>query len=193
MGTIVVGINQWYNNGQTIALGISPGFVSLGRGKVAGVPNLVLIALVVAFGVWLLLSQTATGRNMYAIGGNREAARLAGIPIARTRVLAFVISASLAALGGIMLSARSGSGFPTAGDALLLQAFTACFLGSVTLRDGEFHIFGTVVGVLLLSTIFTGLTIVGVADYVQDWVTGALLIVAVSSSGIIHRLFGARR
>lgn len=192
MGTIVGGINQWYNNGQTISLGIDPGFVALGRGKVAGVPNLVLIAAGVSILIWLLLSQTATGRNMYAIGGNREAARLAGIPIARVRVLAFVISAALAGLGGMMLAARSGSGFTSAGGSLLLQAFTACFLGSVTLRDGEFHVAGTVLGVLLLTTIFVGLTIVGVADYVQSWVTGGLLIVAVASSGIARRFLHGR-
>jgi ribose transport system permease protein len=192
MGTIVGGINQWYNNGQTISLGVNPGFVSLGRGKVAGVPDLVLIAAGVSFLVWLLLTQTATGRNMYAIGGNREAARLAGIPIARVRVLAFVISAALAGLGGMMLAARSGAGFTSAGGSLLLQAFTACFLGSVTLRDGEFHVAGTVLGVLLLTTIFVGLTIVGVADYVQSWVTGALLIFAVASSGIARRFLHGR-
>ncbi len=129
---------------------------------------------------------------MYAIGGNREAARLAGIPIARVRVLAFVVSAALAGLGGMMLAARSGAGFTSAGGSLLLQAFTACFLGSVTLRDGEFHVAGTVLGVLLLTTIFVGLTIVGVADYVQSWVTGALLIFAVASSGIARRFLHGR-
>ena len=190
MGTIVVGVNFWYNGGVTISTGIPDGFIQLGRLTFVGLPLLVWVAVVVCVVAWMLLNQTPVGRNMYAIGGNAEAARLAGIGVTRARLLAFIFSGTCAALGGVMLSAQFGLGFPNAGDALLLQAFTANFLGAVTLRDGEFHVLGTVVGVLLLSVIFTGLTILGVPLYVQNWTQGGLLIVAVALSGIVRRFLG---
>jgi ribose transport system permease protein len=190
MGTILVGLNFWYNGGGTISTGIPADFIQLGRVTLLGLPLLVWIAAAVCVVVWVLLNQTPVGRNMYAIGGNAEAARLAGIGVTRARVLAFMLSATCAALGGIMLSAQFGLGFPNGGDALLLQAFTANFLGAVTLRDGEFHVLGTVIGVLLLAVIFTGLTILGVPLYVQNWTQGALLIAAVALSGIVRRFLG---
>lgn len=190
MGTIVVGLNFWYNGGVTIATGIPSGFIELGRMTLLGLPLLVWVAAAVTLFAWVLLTQTPVGRNMYAIGGNREAARLAGIGVSRARVLAFVLSGAFAAFGGVMLAAEFGLGFPSAGDALLLDAFTAAFLGAVTLRDGEFHVVGTVVGVLLLSVIFTGLTILGAPLYVQNWTKGGLLVLAVALSGVARRLLG---
>ncbi len=188
MGTILVGINFWYNGGVTIAVGVPDDFKNLGQLTFLALPLLVWVAVVVCGLAWVLLNHTPVGRHMYAIGGNAEAARLVGIGVTRARILAFVLSASLAALGGVMLGAKFGIGYPSAGDALLLDAFTACFLGAVTLRDGEFHVVGTVVGVLLLSVIFTGLTILGAPLYIQNWTKGTLLILAVALSGVARRL-----
>ncbi len=190
MGTILVGINFWYNGGVTIAVGVEPAFSALGRSTFLGLPTLVWIALAVAALAWAMLMHTPVGRHMYAIGGNVEAARLTGIGVTRARILAFVLSSTFAALGGVMIAMRFGIGFPSAGDALLLDAFTANFLGAVTLRDGEFHVVGTVIGVLLLSVIFTGLTILGAPLYVQNWTKGALLIGAVALSGVARRILG---
>lgn len=191
MGTILVGINFWYNGGVTISVGVAPDFASIGRATFAGLPVLVWIALCVAGAAWAMLTHTPIGRHMYAIGGNVQAARLTGIAVTRTRILAFVLSSTFAALGGVMIAMRFGMGFPGAGDALLLDAFTANFLGAVTLRDGEFHVVGTVVGVLLLSVIFTGLTMLGAPLYVQNWTKGALLIGAVALSGVARRILGS--
>lgn len=188
VATILLGVTYWYNGGQTIAAGVSGTFANLGSGSALGIPDLVWLAAFVSVVVWLALTFTPMGREMYAIGGNREAARLAGVPVRRTRIIAFVIAGTLAALAGIMLSARAGEGSPGAGTGLLLQAFAACFLGSVTLRDGQFHVLGTVLGVLLLSIIFTGLTILGVQIYVQSWATGGVLIAAVSVSALSRRM-----
>ena len=188
MGTILVGINFWYNGGVTISQGVDPAFVSIGRTTFAGMPILVWISLIVAALAWGMLIHTPVGRHMYAIGGNVDAARLTGIGVSRTRILAFVLSSTFAALGGVLIAARFGLGFPSAGDALLLDAFTANFLGAVTLRDGEFHVVGTVIGVLLLSVIFTGLTILGAPLYVQNWAKGGLLIAAVALSGVARRI-----
>lgn len=188
MGTILVGINFWYNGGVTISEGVDKAFVEIGRTTFAGLPVLVWISLAVAALAWAMLIHTPVGRHMYAIGGNVDAARLTGIAVTRTRILAFVLSSTFAALGGVLIAARFGIGFPSAGDALLLDAFTANFLGAVTLRDGEFHVVGTVIGVLLLSVIFTGLTILGAPLYVQNWAKGGLLIAAVALSGVARRI-----
>ena len=188
MGTVLVGINFWYNGGVTISAGVDPTFVAVGRTNFAGMPVLVWISLAVAALAWAMLIHTPVGRHMYAIGGNVDAARLTGIGVTRTRILAFVLSSTFAALGGVMIASRFGIGFPSAGDALLLDAFTANFLGAVTLRDGEFHVVGTVIGVLLLSVIFTGLTILGAPLYVQNWAKGGLLIGAVALSGVARRI-----
>ncbi len=188
MGTILVGINFWYNGGVTIAVGVPREFTRLGQLTLLGLPLLVWVAIVVCALAWVLLNHTPVGRQMYAIGGNAEAARLTGIGVTRARVLAFMLSSTFAALGGVMLGAQFGIGYPSAGDALLLDAFTANFLGAVTMRDGEFHVLGTVVGVLLLSVIFTGLTILGAPLYVQNWTKGTLLIAAVALSGVARRL-----
>lgn len=187
MGTILVGINFWYNGGVTIAVGVPPDFTNLGKLTLLGLPLLVWVAVAVCALAWVLLNHTPVGRHMYAIGGNAEAARLTGIGVTRARILAFMLSSSFAALGGVMLGAQFGIGFPSAGDALLLDAFTANFLGAVTLRDGEFHVLGTVVGVLLLAVIFTGLTILGAPLFVQNWTKGTLLIAAVALSGVARR------
>jgi ribose transport system permease protein len=192
MGTALIGLNFWYHGGQTIALDTSGGFIEFGQLRLFNIPLLVYVAGLVSVISWLLLNHTVLGRSMYAIGGNVEAAQLAGIAISRVRIVGFVLCGALAALGGVMITAQFGIGFPSSGDALLLQAFTANFLGSVTLRDGEFHVIGTVVGVLLLSVIFTGLTIMGAPLYTQNWIQAGLLVAAVAVSGIARRLMTGR-
>ena len=106
------------------------------------------------------------------------------------RLLAFVLCAAIAAVAGIVLaSGRTGSAVTLVGNqgSYLLQAFTACFLGAVTLRDGEFHIFGTAIGVLLMTVTFSGLIILGVPGYAQTIANGAILIVALAFAGLARR------
>ena len=93
-------------------------------------------------GLWLLVERTAIGQEIQAVGGNPAAARLAGINVDRIKILGFVLSGMCAALTGMLLASRLGSGTTNAADSYLLTAFAAVFLGSATLRDGEFHILG---------------------------------------------------
>lgn len=153
-------------------------------------PLIGIVAAVVLVGLWVFLNQTEAGRRMDAVGGNPEAARLAGIKVQRFRMAAFVICATIAAVAGVVLAAgRTGSAVTLVGNqsSYLLQAFTACFLGAVTLREGEFHIGGTAVGVFLMTITFSGLIILGVPGYAQTIANGAILIVALAFAGLARR------
>ena len=154
------------------------------------VPLIAVLAVGVLSALWVFLNLTEAGRRIDAVGGNAEAARLAGINVSRYRMLAFVITGATAAVAGLALAGgRSGFASTLAANqgSFLLQAYTACFLGAVTLREGEFHIVGTGVGALLMTTTTSGLIIIGVPGYGQILATGGILIVALAVSGVARR------
>ncbi|MBN9023166.1 MAG: ABC transporter permease, partial [Rhizobiales bacterium] len=134
--------------------------------------------------LWVILNKTDLGQKMQAVGSNIEAARLSGIRVDRIKLFAFMTAGFCAALTGILLSSLLGSGTLGAGDGYLLNAFAAVFLGSATLRDGEFHILGTLVGALIIAFGFNGLNIFGAPTFSQYIFQGAILIVAVGLSSL---------
>jgi ribose transport system permease protein len=136
--------------------------------------------------LWLFLEHTQPGRNMYAIGGNKEAARLSGIAVKQYALVAMGICAACAALGGMVAAANLGAGRPQGvGETYLLNAFVAVFIGASTLRPGRFHVLGTAIGVLLIGVINNGLSTLGVQTYWQYIVQGVLLILALISSSMV--------
>jgi len=175
------------DGGQTVAA----------RTRVQGLANSEYFGLRASFWISVLvvaalaffMARTVAGRRVDAIGGNAVAARLVGVRVGRYRVLTFVLSSVCATGAGVLLMARVGSATSNAGDPFLLEAYTAAFLGAVTLRTGEFHVVGTFFGVLYLQVTFNGIAQMGWPTYWPDIVRGAVLIVAVSASGIIRRLF----
>lgn len=186
-GTVIVGLNYAYTNGMPISLVGNAGFLDLALGKVAGIPNPIIFMVVAVGLLWLLLNRTVLGQQMQAVGGNHEAARLSGVRVERVRIWAFVIAGLTAAVAGVLLSSRVGSGQLTAGDGYLLNSFAAVFLGSAALRDGEFHIFGTLIGVMTVGFGFNGLAILGAPTFFQYIFAGGLLIVAVALSTVARR------
>jgi ribose transport system permease protein len=157
-------------------------------------PIIAVTAAVLLFGISFFLRQTEAGRRMDAVGGNPEASRLAGIDVKRYRLAAFMMCAVIAAIAGVVLAAgRTGSAVTLVGNqgSYLLQAYTACFLGAVTLREGEFHVLGTAIGVLLMTVTFSGLIILGVPGYAQTIANGVILIAALTFAGLARR--AARR
>lgn len=157
-------------------------------------PIIAVTAAVILFGISFFLRQTEAGRRMDAVGGNPEASRLAGIDVKRYRLAAFMMCAVIAAIAGVVLAAgRTGSAVTLVGNqgSYLLQAYTACFLGAVTLREGEFHVLGTAIGVLLMTVTFSGLIILGVPGYAQTIANGVILIAALTFAGLARR--AARR
>lgn len=187
-GTVIFAINLLYGNGVTYAVKDDGSFLQLYLGKVFGVipiPIVVLIVFIVAS--WLLLNQTRLGQHIKAVGDDPEAARRLGINVSRTRILSFIITGFCGTAGGIMLAASLGSGDANAGDVYLLQAFAAAFLGSAALRDGEFHIVGTILGCLTVAVGFNGLAIFSAPAFTQYLFAGGLLIVAVALSTLSRK------
>ncbi|MFD8599793.1 ABC transporter permease [Kitasatospora sp. NPDC059646] len=155
-------------------------FVFLGRGRIAGLPVMVWILVAVALAVHVLLTCTDIGRNVYAIGGNDTAARLAGININKYLVAVYALIGAVAAVAGILLTARTGSGQPTSGsEGLELKAITAAALGGCALKGGKGTVGGTLLAVALLGALENGLTGQGINSFWQNVAQGALLVVAV--------------
>ncbi|MDH2393292.1 ABC transporter permease [Streptomyces sp. HNM0663] len=155
-------------------------FVFLGRGKIAGLPVMVWILILVSLAVHILLKYTDIGRNLYAIGGNDTAARLVGININKYLIAVYALIGIVAAIAGVLLTARTGSGQPVSGsEGLELKAITAAALGGAALKGGKGGIGGTLLAVALLGALENGLTVQGINSFWQNVAQGALLVIAV--------------
>jgi ribose transport system permease protein len=148
-------------------------------------PAWVFLAALVA-GAFVLRS-TRLGRNAYAVGSNEEAAYLSGVAVSGTKVGLFALNGLMVGLAGLLLMARLGSGDPTAGQGLELQAIAAVVLGGASLAGGRGGMGGTLLGVFLLSEISNSLTLSGVASFYQDMVQGGVLIFAVVVTALLER------
>jgi ribose transport system permease protein len=147
-------------------------------------PFLTLTALAVIAACWVLLEQTTYGRKLYAIGGNMEAARLAGLRVRRLRLMAFGLTGLGAAAAGLMYAARVASANPTQGSGLMLDAIAAVFLGMTMSRQGEPRVLYTLVGVLMLGILDNGLTQLRVDSYVREILVGLIVISAVGIASV---------
>jgi ribose transport system permease protein len=179
-GTVLGGLTFWYTGGATIFGGIPDAFLWLGQGKLNLIPIPSILMLIVVVFFWFVLTWTEFGRRLYAIGGNPVAARLSGVNVTRDKTYAFGLSSLLAALTGIILASRLGSAHPTAGGGMLLQAYAAVFLGMTAFKAGIPNIWGTFIGSLLIGVIANGLTMLDVPYFLQDIVTGVIVILAVT-------------
>ncbi len=156
-----------------------------GTGQLGGLPIATLIAAVVFVILYLLLTRFKFGYDVYSIGGNESAARLAGINVVRVRTLIYVISGTLAALAAILLSSRVSSGQPSLGDGAELLSVAAVIIGGVRLRGGQGSLFGVMLGVALLAILSNGLNLINMSSYVQLVAVG--LIVMIASVGSVIR------
>jgi ribose transport system permease protein len=186
VGTMLSGLGFAYSS-FPIATGVPRDFIMIAVGRTFGVPNPVFIMVAVLVVLWVILNKTDIGQKMQAVGSNIEAARLSGIRVDRIKMFAFATAGFCSALTGTLLSSLLGSGTLAAADGYLLDAFAAVFLGSATLRDGEFHIVGTLVGVLILAVGFNGLSIFGAPTYFQPIFKGGILVLAVGLSALARR------
>jgi ribose/xylose/arabinose/galactoside ABC-type transport system permease subunit len=151
-----------------------------GTGEVAGVPAPALITAVAFVLVGLLLSGTTLGRAFYAVGGNRETARLAGLRVGQVTTLAYVLCGLLAALAGLVLTGRTGSGSPQAGTGWELQAVAITILGGTNLFGGRGNVFGTLLAGLFIGMLNNWLSLQGYDSWVGDVVLGGILITVVT-------------
>ncbi|HZV74935.1 MAG TPA: ABC transporter permease [Conexibacter sp.] len=165
--------------------GFPPGLVSFARGSVLGIPTLVLIAAAVAWLAWVLLERTTLGRHLRAIGGNAEAARIAGVNTARVKLAGFIITALLASLAGLLFAARETNAYPLNGLDVLLPSFAACFIGAAMFKIGEFNIPGTIVGVMIAQITANGLILLNVATYASYFFQGIILLIALLFARVV--------
>lgn len=161
---------------------IPPSYLAIGQGYLGPIPIPAVIMLVVAVLVHVFLNNTKWGRYFYSIGGNMEAARLAGIPVDMYKTLAYVLSFVLAALGGIVLTARLGSSQSLAGQAFNMDALAATFIGFAVLGAGKPNMLGTFTGAVFMGVMINGLTMMNVPYTAQDIFKGAILIIALMIS-----------
>lgn len=179
--TSFTGLALLVSNGTTV-FGLPEAFVGIGQGRLGPVPMPVVIAVALCVVVWFVLSRTVLGRQWYAVGGNAEAARLSGVNNRLVRFGAFLVSGAGAALAGVVLTARLASGHPNAGDPMMLMSIAAVFLGMTLSRAGAPSIGGTAVGLGIVGVLSNGLNLLQVNSYVQQVLTGLIIIAAVSLS-----------
>jgi len=180
MSSILAAAAYWVTDGQQIVSGISPDFVVLGQKLVFGLPLPVFYMIALAIVLWWLLEYTPIGRYLYAVGGNPQAARLAGVRVDRITTGAFMLSGLIAAFAGVVLAAKLGSASPDVGTSYMLPAFSAVFLGATQIRPGRVNVLGTLIAIFLLATGVKGLQLVGTPSYVKDLFNGLALIIAVA-------------
>jgi ribose transport system permease protein len=190
--TIMGGLVMWYTGGSPIYQGVPKSLTSMARGSVLGIPLPVVYITVVSALLWFVLARLPVGRRLYAVGGNRKAARLSGIRDDRLVIACFVASGVLAALGGIVLGSELGSTVPGGEGTYLLPAFAGAFLGATAIEPGRFNALGTVLGAYALSVAVSGLQQLGAAAWVQPVFNGTVLVVAVGLSGYATRVKTAR-
>lgn len=178
MLTLVRGITYTLTGGYPIG-GLPKGFYEFGAGHVWGIPYPVLYMVVVYLIGMFILRNTPFGRSIYSVGGNAEAARLSGIHIARTKIVVFVISAFLSALGGIILSSRLRAGSPEVGLGWELDIVAAVIIGGTNLFGGEGKLTGTLIGMLFVGILTNGMILLDVTPYMQQVVRGLVILAAV--------------
>jgi ribose transport system permease protein len=176
---VAQGIAYLYSGGQSQRI-TNNAYTSIGTGQLFGflpLPVLYMFLLIFIFSV--LLNKTKFGTYVYAIGGNREAARLSGVPIKRVEILVYTLTGFLAALAGIVLSARMYSGQPSVGQGYEMDAIAACVLGGVSMSGGRGRISGTVFGAIVIGVISNGLNLLGVSSFWQLVVKGVIILIAI--------------
>ncbi|MEA2400537.1 MAG: ribose transport system permease protein [Thermoleophilaceae bacterium] len=166
-----------YSNGSNIAP-VPNALTDITRAEVWDIPILIPVVLVFAVFAHLILTRTSFGRGLYAVGGNPEAAKLAGIRVDRVKILAYTICGFTAALAGLMLTARLGSGSPRAGDGVELTAIAAVVIGGTSLFGGQGDIKGSMFGVLLISMVSNAVNLLGVPSAYDQIVQGGVIFTA---------------
>lgn len=149
-------------------------------GSTFGIPNLVIYAALVSIAVWVLWNKTTFGKNLYAIGGNPEAAKVSGVNVFKTTILVFVLAGVLYGIGGFLEAARIGSANNGTGYGYELDAIAACVVGGISFSGGVGKVSGAIAGVLMFTVISYGMTFVGIDMYWQYIIKGVIIVAAVA-------------
>lgn len=190
MMLVASGFAYIFAQGQSIYQ-LPESFVWLGRGAdMFGLPNAVLLLVILYALAYVLMSRTTLGRYLYAVGGNAEAARLSGVPVKRVMLFAYIASGALAGLGGVVMASQLKSGSPTYGGMYELYVIAAVVVGGASLKGGEGRILGTLIGAFTIAVIQNGMNLCNVESYTQKVVLGLVILAAVLLDMARHRFWG---
>lgn len=176
--TILRGLAYIITGGNSVVWG-NENFTKIGTGYIGTVPiPVILMAVVIVFGIFLT-TKMRFGRYIYAVGGNMESSRWSGIAVVKVKIIVYVIMGVLTAVAGLIVTARLGSGQPSAGMNFEMDCITAAVVGGTSMSGGRGKIIGTIVGVLLLTVLTNGMTLVGMNTYWQQVLKGIIIVVSV--------------
>lgn len=184
--TFLRGLAYTVTEGQPI-VSSSLNFKDIGNGYLWGIPMPVIVMAVVYLIVWFILERTRYGRHVYAVGGNAEAAKLAGVRVTRVVTSVYVLAGACSGLAGVIFAARVISAQPTAGTGYELDAIAAVVLGGTSLAGGRGRIIGTLVGSVILGVLGTGLILLNVPFFTQLLIKGVVIILAVAIDSLKQR------
>jgi ribose transport system permease protein len=180
---IVKGVAFIYSNGISFGIyntvPVFPDFGFWGRGHILNIPTPVVLLFIIMIITFFILSKTIFGRELYAVGGNEEAAKVSGIKTGKVKALSYLISGSLASFAGIILASRLTAGVPTAGTGYEMNAAAAVVLGGASLSGGKGKIENTLLAVLVLGILSNGFVLVGLSSFTQDVARGVILLLSV--------------
>ena len=179
MSTVLSGIIYRLTGGATVFQNIPRSFSWLGTYKIGDIPLLSVLMVVFVAIFWFVMRHTVLGRRMYAIGGNEETSKIAGINVQLYKNIAFALCSVMACITGMLIASRVGSANTTAGDGYFLTSYAAVFIGCTVSRKGVPNVLGTLVGAAILGILTNGLTMLQMPTYMQDIITGAIIIFAV--------------
>lgn len=195
MLSVVRGLAFVFSGGLSIAM-LDKDFAQLGRGSILGLPIIVVVVVIMFVAAALVMRFTTYGRAMYAIGGNSRASHLAGLPVKRYQMTAYILSGLSAAIAGLFLTSRLGTAAPQASTGLELKVVAAIILGGTSLAGGKGSLFSTLLGVLILGTLDNAMTLLSISSYYQQIALGVILLLAVGLDqlrvGNLSRLLRSR-
>ncbi len=180
LGTMMVarGVALYITNGFPVSQ-LRDDFMHIGRAMCGPVPYLVLYFLIAALIVWVVLNHTVYGKNIYAIGGNENAARVSGVNVEMNLIAIYAVAAALAAFGGVLMAARTAAGNATYGSGYELDAIAAVTVGGISHSGGIGTVGGMITGIMILAVVENGMILMGVSPYIQQVVKGLIIVGAV--------------
>lgn len=176
--TVVRGIIMLISGAAMVA-GLPRSFTEFSQAEYLRIPSMILVWALIAVIAWVITRWTVFGRNVYTIGSNKEAARLAGINVGRTTVGVYVLCAFFSGVAGILFASRIANGVPTAGQGYELEAIAAAVIGGASLSGAEGSVFGTVIGAIIMQLLRNGGNLLGVNPFVLEIIIGSLIVITV--------------
>lgn len=178
MMQILRGIALIITNASAV-YGMPKGTMWLGSATIGGFPVSFILVLIIFVVISIMLNYTTLGRNIYAVGGNKEAARLSGINVDKVINIVYIMSSFLAGLAGIVMVGRIGLAYPLSAEGYEMDAIAACVIGGCSFNGGKGNMMGTFLGALLIAVLYNGLNLLGAQSDIQKVAIGAIIIIAV--------------